>query len=357
MRILVHADSLGERASRMALAAAGLALRGHAVVWGGRTPPPAGADAAEALERVAGGLAPARRNADVVIGGPNAVSVTLAGWLARARCLVLALDDEALRGWKRTAELAWSTLHAWAMIEEGDGSRVAQARGLDGERTGLWPAGSPPARADVTHPDTEALERLCERAVARQRGAAPRGAVFLDRDGTIVVERDHLCTPEGIELLPGAAEGLRQLQGAGWALVVISNQAGVGRGLFPLAAAHATMARLRVVLRGRGVELDGIYFCPHRPDEGCSCRKPGTRLLERAAGDHLLRLRGSVMIGDKRIDVEAGRRVGGSGVLVRTGYGRRTEAELAAEGAAVDHVCDDLGAAAAWILDRGEARS
>jgi histidinol-phosphate phosphatase family protein len=182
-------------------------------------------------------------------------------------------------------------------------------------------------------------------------------AVFLDRDGTIVVERGYLADAEGLELLPGAAHGLRQLRAAGWALVVVSNQSGVGRGLFPLARVHELMARLRIVLRREGVELDGIYFCPHRPEEGCACRKPGTRLLERAAADHRLRLRASVMVGDKLLDVETGQRAGGRGVLVRTGYGREEEARLAAEGTAraPDRVCDDLAEAADWILSSGEA--
>ena len=117
------------------------------------------------------------------------------------------------------------------------------------------------------------------------------------------------------------------------------------------------MARLRVVLRSRGVELDGVYFCPHRPEDGCACRKPGTRLLERAAADHLLSLRRSVMVGDKLLDAQTGRNAGGLGVLVRTGYGREEEARLAAGGGVPrpDHVCDGLPEAAEWILASGDA--
>jgi D-glycero-D-manno-heptose 1,7-bisphosphate phosphatase len=355
VRILVHGDSLRARGGRMALAAAGLARRGHEVLWVGEARVPFVGAEPPSLRRVAGGLALARCHADLVLAGPRPLAAALAGWLVRARCLVVALDDEVLRRWGPLAQLAWGTLHAWGMIEAADGPRVPGARGLDGERVGLWPDVPAPGSADAGHPDTEALERLCERALARQRGDAPRGAVFLDRDGTIVVERGYLSEADGIELLPGAADALRQLQAAGWALLVVSNQSGVGRGLFPLARAHEMMARLRVVLRGRGVELDGIYFCPHRPEDGCDCRKPGTRLLERAAADHRLSLRHSVMVGDKLLDAETGRNVGGRGVLVRTGYGREEEARLNAGGAAPDHVCDGLAEAAEWILASGEA--
>jgi histidinol-phosphate phosphatase family protein len=175
--------------------------------------------------------------------------------------------------------------------------------------------------------------------------------VFVDRDGTLIAEAGYLSDPDGVVLLPGVAHALRQLRDAGLPVVVISNQAGVGRGRYPLAAAHATMARLRVLLRGHGVELDAVRFCPHAPDAGCACRKPGTRLFAEAAEDLRLSLASSVMVGDKRLDAEAGQAAGGMGLLVRTGYGRQEEAK---EGRAPDAVFDDFAAAAAWILERYE---
>ncbi|HVP15233.1 MAG TPA: HAD family hydrolase, partial [Terriglobales bacterium] len=209
---------------------------------------------------------------------------------------------------------------------------------------------------DAAHPDTEVLERICERAIARQRGGAVRRGVFVDRDGTLVVERGYLAEASGIELLPGSLRAVHDLQAAGFPVIVVSNQSGVGRGLFPLARVYETMARLRSVLREGGVELDGIYFCPHRPEEQCGCRKPGIGLLERAAEDHLLSLHGSFVVGDKRIDVESAQRARARGVLVRSGYGREEEGSWAREGsgATPDHVCDDLAAAAAWIISVAE---
>ena len=209
MRILVHGGSVRGRAERMTLAAAGLCLRGHEVLWAG-----GGAPGVAGCRAVGAGIAPARHHVDVVLGGPRPVSAAVAGWMARARCLVLALDGAALRRWGPAAQLAWGSLHAWGIVEEAEAPLVRAAGGVDGERMALWPPGPPPGSADASHPDTEARERLCERALARQRGGAVRAAVFLDRDGTIVVERGYLSGAEEIELLPGAAEGLQELQAA-----------------------------------------------------------------------------------------------------------------------------------------------
>src|SRR5262249_54734610 len=152
--------------------------------------------------------------------------------------------------------------------------------------------------------------------------------VFLDRDGTLVVERGYLTRVEDLELLPGVPMALRELHEAGYALVVVSNQSGVGRGLFPLSRVHEAMGRLRLLLRREGVELDAIRFCPHRPDAGCACRKPGIELVRAAAADLRLVLRESAMVGDKLLDVETGRAAGTRAVLLRTGYGRDEERGL-----------------------------
>src|SRR5262249_51264316 len=132
---------------------------------------------------------------------------------------------------------------------------------------------------------------------------------------------------------------------------------GVGRGLFPESRVHQAMARLRFALRERGVELDAIYFCPHRPEAGCACRKPGIALLERAADDLQLSLRRSAVGGGTLPGVETAHNAGALGLLVRTGYGRSEEQQLGGEGNGVrpDAVCADLPAAVEWILERGEA--
>jgi histidinol-phosphate phosphatase family protein len=179
--------------------------------------------------------------------------------------------------------------------------------------------------------------------------------VFVDRDGTLVKEVGYLSDPADLVLLPGAARGIREAHAAGFPVIVVSNQSGVGRGLFPLSRVYAAMARLRALLREEGAEPDAIYFCPHRPEADCPCRKPRPGLLERAADDQLIDLRSSVMIGDKRLDPATGHAAGGAGVLVRTGYGREEE-RAAGEGREPDAVCDDVAQAVRWFLDRSVVR-
>jgi histidinol-phosphate phosphatase family protein len=320
----------------MATALAGLALRGHEVAWAG---------AAEA------GRGPGWGAEIVVGGGGEPVRTALSGWLAGAHVMLLDLHLDQLDRWGPLDRLAWASLHSVGLVADGEAAPLAaDPRGLARERIGLWPAGDAAPAPDPAHPDTEVLERACERALARHRGGAARRAVFLDRDGTLVRETGYLSDPDALELLPGVPRALRNLVEADVPLVVVSNQSGVGRGLFREADVHAVMARLRERLRVHGVELAGIYFCPHRPDQGCPCRKPRAGLLQRAADDLNLSLAGSVMIGDKRIDAAAGRAAGGRGVLVRTGYGREEEARADLAGAPPDRVCDDLGAAVAWWL-------
>jgi len=349
MRALVHAASLAGGPERMRLAAAGLARRGHFVTWRGA--PTAGAHAGP---REAGPF-----GADVVLGSARApLRTAWMGWKAGAHCMVLALEAERVRQWGLMERLACHSMYTAGLVESADRETMrALPREIELERIGLWSDEPPPPEPDPAHPDTEWLERACERALARHRGRAPRPAVFLDRDGTLVIERGYLSDPDEIELLPGVARALRNLKAAGYPLVVVSNQSGVGRGLFPESRVHEAMARLREALRVEGVELDAIYFCPHRPEEGCACRKPGVALLERAADDLQLSLRRSALVGDKRLDVETAHRAGALGLLVRTGYGRdeeqRSEGEAAERGP--DAVCDDLAAAARWILERGEA--
>lgn len=141
-------------------------------------------------------------------------------------------------------------------------------------------------------------------------------AVFLDRDGTIVVDKHYLSDPDGLELLPNALDGLREMRDLGAELVVVTNQSGVGRGYFPADAIEPMNERLRELLADGGVELDGIYVCTHAPDDGCACRKPGTALFERAAEELNIELRDSFVVGDKDADVEAGRRINAAPIRI-----------------------------------------
>lgn len=175
-----------------------------------------------------------------------------------------------------------------------------------------------------------------------------RPAVFIDRDGTLITERHYLADPEGVTLVPGAEEALRRLREAGYALVVVTNQSGIARGLYTLDDYHAVAARLHGILADAGVPLDGTRFCPHHPDVtgACACRKPGTGMYLDAAGELGLDPERSWYVGDKVTDVLPAQALKGRGILVRSGYGAEHE-EAVPRGV---EVVDDFPAAAERIL-------
>jgi D-glycero-D-manno-heptose 1,7-bisphosphate phosphatase len=141
-------------------------------------------------------------------------------------------------------------------------------------------------------------------------------AVFLDRDGTIVANRHYLADPDGLELLPGSAAALRTLAAAGYCLVIVTNQSGVGRGYFSVDDLERQHSRLRDLLAAEDVQLAGIYSCTHGPDDGCECRKPLPGMLLQAAGELDLDLGGSFAIGDEVRDAEAGLAAGATPILL-----------------------------------------
>lgn len=189
-----------------------------------------------------------------------------------------------------------------------------------------------------------------------------RRAVFLDRDGTVNVEADFLSDPELLVLESHAAEGLRALRDAGFTLLVVSNQSGVARGLFTENDVRRVNERLRRMLAEEGVEIAGLYYCPHHPEGTvggyrgeCECRKPAPGMFTRAAAELDLDCAASYTVGDRARDLEAGRRAGTRCVLVKTGFGEN-EVEIALEMKAADFVAEDLAGAAAWIIaDAGGA--
>ncbi len=176
-----------------------------------------------------------------------------------------------------------------------------------------------------------------------------RPAAFLDRDGTIMVERGFLADPAGVELIPGATEGLRALREAGYALVLVTNQSGIARGYFGVDEFRAVQARLEALLAAEGIALDGVYLCPHHPDfgEACDCRKPAPGLYRRAAAELRLDLARSLFIGDRLSDVEAAGALGGRGILLRTGYGDAVAAVLPPDSGLT--VLASLAQVGAWL--------
>jgi D-glycero-D-manno-heptose 1,7-bisphosphate phosphatase len=164
--------------------------------------------------------------------------------------------------------------------------------------------------------------------------------VILDRDGTIVFDRHYLNDPAGLEFLPGAAEGLRSMYMQGYRLLVITNQSGIGRGRISLQAMQQMNHRLMDMVADAGARLERIYFCPHRPDDHCDCRKPEPKLLLAAATELGFAAERSVVIGDKPSDIEFGAAVGATTMLVvATAHGGH-------EAARADYVVQDLVQAA-----------
>jgi D,D-heptose 1,7-bisphosphate phosphatase len=137
-----------------------------------------------------------------------------------------------------------------------------------------------------------------------------RRAVFLDRDGTIIVDENYLADPSLVRFLPGALDALRRFRDLGMMLVIVSNQSGIPRGFITPAQHEMVAARTLEICAAEGVTIDAAYYCPHLVGDGCECRKPRPGLLQRAAREHDIDLGRSFMIGDKLSDIEAGLAVG-----------------------------------------------
>ena len=173
-----------------------------------------------------------------------------------------------------------------------------------------------------------------------------RRFVLLDRDGTINEEIGYVLRPDELRLIPGALDALAELRGLGLGLVVVTNQSPVGRGMITAGDLNAIHQRLRELLAEGGVTLDRIEVCPHLPDEGCGCRKPGTLMVDRAAAALGFDPREGWIVGDHGVDMTLGRAVGARTILLRTGHGQD---EVAKAGGDADVIVDDLAAAADLI--------
>jgi D,D-heptose 1,7-bisphosphate phosphatase len=177
-------------------------------------------------------------------------------------------------------------------------------------------------------------------------------AVFLDRDGTIARDVHYCRRAEDFELLPGVPEAVRLLNHSGFKVVVVTNQSGIARGYFTEETLAQIHDKMRSELAERNARVDAIYYCPHHPDEGCSCRKPGTALFHKAAEEHGIHLPGSYVVGDMQMDIDAGKALGAKTVLVTTG-----PQSLAPSPQPPDHVAPDLLRAAKWIVAHSRQRA
>lgn len=176
-----------------------------------------------------------------------------------------------------------------------------------------------------------------------------RRAVFLDRDGTLNVERNYLSDPAQLALFPGVPAALKRLRDAGFLLFVVTNQSGIGRGYYTEADMHAVNRRLQEILGADGIRFEHIYYAPEAPEQPSRGRKPSPQFLFDARESYGVDLGGSYLVGDKLADLECGWNAGvRASILVRTGYGRETELKHPAAMARAI-VVDDLGGAVASI--------
>lgn len=180
--------------------------------------------------------------------------------------------------------------------------------------------------------------------------------MFIDRDGTLVVEANYLNHLDRLVFFPYSVDAVRQLNRGGFAVVVITNQAGIARGIVTEEFVGIAHRHISSRLEAGGARVDAYYYCPHHPDAvietlrvACDCRKPQPGLLRRAAADLDLDLGRSFMVGDRWQDVQAGHAAGTRTVMVRTGYGKDDE-KTPRPGLEADVIVDNLAAAAAWIL-------
>jgi histidinol-phosphate phosphatase family protein len=194
--------------------------------------------------------------------------------------------------------------------------------------------------------------------IARSSLQTSQAAVFLDRDGTLNREVDGVTCPEKLELLPGVAEAIRELNHNGIRAVVISNQPIIAKGFCRETDVQAVHNKLETLLGKEHAFLDRIYYCPHHPEKGfegeraelkvtCECRKPGIGMIQRAVKDLNIDLSRSWLIGDTTTDLQTAKNAGVKAILVRTGYAGKD----GKYGARPDHVCDTLGQAVEFTTE------
>jgi histidinol-phosphate phosphatase family protein len=181
-----------------------------------------------------------------------------------------------------------------------------------------------------------------------------RAAVFLDRDDTLMRDVPYCRRPEDVHLLDGAGLAVRRINELGLLAVVVTNQSGIRRGLLTEADLGAVNEELRRQIALDGGRIDAIYACPHQPEDACACRKPGTLLFEKACRDHRIDPTRSFVVGDRGYDIEAARRIGARGVLLRNDVGL---ADVKGSGADPDLLCKDLLEFVSWLAAQTRAET
>jgi histidinol-phosphate phosphatase family protein len=183
-------------------------------------------------------------------------------------------------------------------------------------------------------------------------------AVFIDRDGTIIREKNYLRRVKDLALLNGAVEGLRGLRSAGFKVIMVTNQSGIGRGYLTETKLAQIHAHLQKLLSMKKAAFDGVYYCRHLPEDGCACRKPRLGMVNEAAKKFNIDLKSSYSIGDHVNDLLLGQNMGGKGVFILTGHGKEEFRKIRREPGKYkpDHVAKNFREGAEWIIKNEKNR-
>lgn len=176
-------------------------------------------------------------------------------------------------------------------------------------------------------------------------------AVFLDRDGTIMEDAHYIKSPDQVRLIPGAAAAVKRINDAGIPVIVVTNQSGIGRGIFTVDDYERVRARFESLLHDEGAHIDASYYCPHPPSDPpvCSCRKPATQMFEQAMADLELDPAGAAYIGDRWRDIVASKKLGGRGIMIDSSETTREDRQRATRDGF--ETAPDLAAAVGKLLD------
>jgi histidinol-phosphate phosphatase family protein len=174
-------------------------------------------------------------------------------------------------------------------------------------------------------------------------------AVFLDRDGTVIFDKNYLRFPKQVKVYSFAAESVNKLKTAGFKVIIVTNQSGVSRGMFSEEDLQKVHKRFLTLLKKQGAEIDGLYYCPHIDEDKCRCRKPKTGMVLKAAKEHNIDLKKSFVVGDSIRDYLLGFNMGGKGILTLTGHGKKQVKNVGKETIKPFAICKTLKQAANLI--------
>jgi histidinol-phosphate phosphatase family protein len=175
-------------------------------------------------------------------------------------------------------------------------------------------------------------------------------AVFLDRDGTVILDKNYLSSPERVKLYSYSAQSINKLRKAGFKIIIVTNQSGIARGMFGVKELKKVNKKFIDLLREQGAKIDGLYYCPHIDEDDCSCRKPKTAMVLKAAKEHNIDLKKSYTVGDSVRDYLLGYNCGAKGILVLTGHGKSQQKKIKSQKIKPLAVCKTMKQAAELII-------